>query len=168
MPKGTTEKTASNILKIVVVIIGVICTALVFVVEKLGGVFQLSVAFTSVSSGPVLGLFTLGMLFPKVNAKVSFHSDIINLASYLATFILGCIMGCNLCRSIIIFIDLNYSILQIYRWNSLPGPTNLHRGMCFYIKYHFPNDYTTVSSEFHMWCNLSQWVFFQTDRWKCK
>lgn len=71
MPKSTTEKTASNVLKLIVIISGVIFTALVYVVEKLGGIFPLAVAFTSVTSGPVWGLFTLGMMCPKVQAKVN-------------------------------------------------------------------------------------------------
>lgn len=71
MSKHTTDQSSSYILKLVVVIAGVICTALVFVVQKLGGIFQLAVAFTSVTAGPALGLFTLGMLFPRANAKVS-------------------------------------------------------------------------------------------------
>lgn len=76
MPKNTTEKTASNVLKLIVIISGVVFTVLVYVVEHLGGIFPLSLSFASVTSGPVWGLFTLGMMFPKVHAKVSVYSSL--------------------------------------------------------------------------------------------
>lgn len=71
MPKNITEKQVSNILKLIVVIIGVIATSLVLVVEHLGGILPLSIAVSGVTSGPLLGLFALGMLFPSANSKVS-------------------------------------------------------------------------------------------------
>lgn len=71
MPANTTEKTASNCMKIIVVVIGSICTAMVFIVEKMGGIVQLSYSLGGITSGPILGLFTLGMLCPKANSKVS-------------------------------------------------------------------------------------------------
>lgn len=70
MSEDITQKTISNILKIIVLTVGIACTALVYVVEKLGGIFPLSVAITSVTTGPTLGMFTLGVLFPRANSKV--------------------------------------------------------------------------------------------------
>lgn len=70
VPKTFTDVQISNILKIIVVIIGVICTSLVLVVEHLGGILPLTIAFSGVTYGPLLGLFLMGMVFPFVNAKV--------------------------------------------------------------------------------------------------
>lgn len=39
MPAGTSEKSASNTLKLIVAVTGTLCTLLVFVVEHMGGIF---------------------------------------------------------------------------------------------------------------------------------
>lgn len=70
MPKDISQERVSNILKIIVVIIGVVATALVLVVQHLGGLFQLGITLSGITAGPLLGLFTLGMLFPFANSKV--------------------------------------------------------------------------------------------------
>ncbi|RZC39191.1 SSF domain containing protein, partial [Asbolus verrucosus] len=66
--KNITEKTASNILKIIVIITGVTCTALVFIIEHLGGLLQLAISLGGITNGALLGMFTIGFLFPKTNA----------------------------------------------------------------------------------------------------
>ncbi|KOC64219.1 Sodium-coupled monocarboxylate transporter 1 [Habropoda laboriosa] len=63
-------KVTDILLKLTVVILGVICVALVFVVEKTGShVLQLSTNLASITSGPSLGIFSMGILLPWVNAK---------------------------------------------------------------------------------------------------
>lgn len=79
MPKTTSQKKISNILKLLVVIIGLICTSLVFVVRKLGGLLPLAISIGSAISGPMLGLFTLGMLVPVGNAKGAFYGGVSSL-----------------------------------------------------------------------------------------
>ncbi|XP_015834034.1 sodium-coupled monocarboxylate transporter 2 [Tribolium castaneum] len=76
MHKGITEKSASNILKIIVIVTGVACTVLVFVIEHMGGLLKLSISLGGVTNGPLLGLFTLGMLFPRANSKGAFYGTI--------------------------------------------------------------------------------------------
>ncbi|RZB40467.1 SSF domain containing protein, partial [Asbolus verrucosus] len=66
---GISDKTSSYILKLIVVIIGVICTALVFVLEHLGGILPLAISLGGMTAGPLLGMFTLGVLFPKASSK---------------------------------------------------------------------------------------------------
>lgn len=73
------DKAASNIMKGLVVINGIICVVLIFLVEKLGSVLQISLSFTGMTAGPILGLFTLGMLFRRANAKV--YVAFINICS---------------------------------------------------------------------------------------
>ncbi|RZC42684.1 SSF domain containing protein, partial [Asbolus verrucosus] len=63
------EKTSSYILKLIVIIIGVICTGLVFILEHLGGLLPLAISLGGVTAGPLLGMFTLGVLFPKASSK---------------------------------------------------------------------------------------------------
>jgi len=67
MPPDTSEKRASNIMKIIAFIIGLISLGLVFLVEKMGGVLEVSLSMHGITLGPLLGLFTLGMLFPSAN-----------------------------------------------------------------------------------------------------
>ena len=69
MPTQTTEKTASHILKLIVVVAGVISIGLIFLYERLGSVFPIFVAFQGVANGPLLALFTMGILCPFVNSK---------------------------------------------------------------------------------------------------
>lgn len=70
MPKDVSQRTVSNLLKLIVLISGIISTALVFVIENLGNMFPLGMKLTGLAQGPLVGLFTLGMLFPVANAKV--------------------------------------------------------------------------------------------------
>ncbi|XP_066595799.1 sodium-coupled monocarboxylate transporter 1-like [Prorops nasuta] len=63
------ERKAAFIMKIIVVIVGLISIAIVFIVEKLGTIFQIAVSMRSVTDGPLVGLFILGMMVPWANAK---------------------------------------------------------------------------------------------------
>lgn len=56
--------------QLIVVIFGIIITSLVFVVEKLGPVFQMTTTISGIPSGALLGLFTTGMLCRRINTKV--------------------------------------------------------------------------------------------------
>lgn len=66
---NASEKTASSTMKILVIVIGTICLGLVFVVEKLQSIFSMAIALSGVTSGTLLGLFTMGMISPKMNVK---------------------------------------------------------------------------------------------------
>ena len=65
------ESRASTVMKIVAAVLGAVCVALVFVVERVGAMLQAADSLVSVVSGPMLGIFTLGMCCPWVNSKVS-------------------------------------------------------------------------------------------------
>lgn len=70
-----TEGKASLIMKIIVFIVGCICVGAVFIVEKLGMLIQAATSMSSITAGPLLGLFTLGMFFPTANETVGYiHS----------------------------------------------------------------------------------------------
>ncbi|KAI4470153.1 sodium-coupled monocarboxylate transporter [Holotrichia oblita] len=67
--KDTSKEQIGVYLKVIVLVIGVISTALVYVVEKLGGLAPLTLAFAGVTSGPILGLFLMGMVLPQITSK---------------------------------------------------------------------------------------------------
>ncbi|XP_055903273.1 sodium-coupled monocarboxylate transporter 1 [Eupeodes corollae] len=67
--KPLTERQTAFIMRGVVVVFGALCVALVFVVEKLGTVLQLSMSLAAVSNGPLLGIFTMAVLLPWVEGR---------------------------------------------------------------------------------------------------
>jgi sodium-coupled monocarboxylate transporter 8/12 len=68
--KETSQKTVSNILKLIVIATGAVCTSLVLIIEHLGGLLKLAISLGGITNGPLLAMFTMGMLFPKANSKV--------------------------------------------------------------------------------------------------
>jgi Na+/proline symporter len=66
---NATEKRASDIMKILVVVLGLIIVSLVFVVEHMGQVFAVNMAVSGITAGSLLGLFTIGMVSRYVNTK---------------------------------------------------------------------------------------------------
>lgn len=70
-----TEAQASTIMKWLVVVLGVINLGMTFLVEKLGSILSLSISFGGVTAGPLLGVFTMGMLYKKGNAKVKLELE---------------------------------------------------------------------------------------------
>ncbi|XP_025991363.1 sodium-coupled monocarboxylate transporter 1 [Solenopsis invicta] len=77
------EAMAANIMKGVVVVAGVISVGLVFLVERLGPIFQIAVSMRGVTDGPLFGLFVLGMLVPWANAKGALFGGCVGLISML-------------------------------------------------------------------------------------
>ncbi|CAK1555005.1 unnamed protein product [Leptosia nina] len=66
--KPISEKTASFIMKVIVVIIGATCVALVFLVEHMGALIQAGKSLAGITAGSLLGLFTMGLFMPWINA----------------------------------------------------------------------------------------------------
>ncbi|XP_044753033.1 sodium-coupled monocarboxylate transporter 1-like isoform X2 [Coccinella septempunctata] len=63
-----TDKQTYLVMKITVIVVGVVCVGLVVIVEKLGTVLQVTMSLNAIASGPSLGIFTMGILLPWVNA----------------------------------------------------------------------------------------------------
>lgn len=59
------------IMRSVVVGVGVLCVALVSVVEKMGTVLQLTMSLEAITNGPLMGIFAMGILMPWINGNVS-------------------------------------------------------------------------------------------------
>lgn len=73
-----TEKQSALVMRSTVVIVGIIGFCLVFVVEKLGTVMQLSATMQSITQGPLLAIFTIGMCLPWIKAKVCLPHKFVN------------------------------------------------------------------------------------------
>jgi len=65
------------------VIVGAISVGLVFLIERLGLVFQIAVSMYHMIDEPSLGLFVLGVLVPWANAKDALFGDCVGLISML-------------------------------------------------------------------------------------
>ena len=75
--KEHSDKSGSGILKVIVLVVGTLCTCLVFTIGLLGEIFAISMLVVGLTQGPLLGVFTLGMLFPKASPKVYTCYDVI-------------------------------------------------------------------------------------------
>ncbi|EDX14493.1 GD21248 [Drosophila simulans] len=75
--KPLTEHQTGVTVRLCTVIIGIISVALVFVVERMSShVLQLGIAIGSVVQGPLLGLFSMGLLCPSINSKSAITGSI--------------------------------------------------------------------------------------------
>jgi len=70
MPKNRSEWAASFVMKIMVIIIGVICVGLVYVVEKMGAIVQVQYSLSGSPNSAIFAAFALGLFFPWANSKV--------------------------------------------------------------------------------------------------
>ncbi|XP_033165304.1 sodium-coupled monocarboxylate transporter 1 isoform X3 [Drosophila mauritiana] len=75
--KPLTEHQTGVTVRLCTVIIGIISVSLVFVVERMSShVLQLGIAIGSVVQGPLLGLFSMGLLCPSINSKSAITGSI--------------------------------------------------------------------------------------------
>ncbi|XP_055642806.1 sodium-coupled monocarboxylate transporter 1-like [Toxorhynchites rutilus septentrionalis] len=65
----STEKTASSVMKCLVVLLGAIVIGLVFVAERMGQVMHMAISLSGITSGALLGMFTSGMVSTIINTK---------------------------------------------------------------------------------------------------
>lgn len=71
--RDLTEPQTRYLMRGTVLFFGIVAVALVMVVEKLGTVLQLSMSLVPISLGPLLGVFLMGMLLPRINGRVGKH-----------------------------------------------------------------------------------------------
>ncbi|KAK3908024.1 Sodium-coupled monocarboxylate transporter 2 [Frankliniella fusca] len=70
LKRPVSEQRASQLLKLLVVVIGAACVGLVFLVERMGAALvQASKMMSGITAGTLLGVFSLGMFFPWANSK---------------------------------------------------------------------------------------------------
>ncbi|KAL8568333.1 hypothetical protein ACOMHN_040906 [Nucella lapillus] len=79
--KRLTEPQKTTVTKLLVLSYGAAGTGMAFIASSLGGtVLQAAVSFTGASSGPILGLFLLGGLFPWANRYGAVVGGVLGLA----------------------------------------------------------------------------------------
>ena len=59
-----------------VIIAGIVAVLLVYVVENLGAVLQLSMSIPPAVGGPMLGVFIIGIMLPWIGARATFYATI--------------------------------------------------------------------------------------------
>lgn len=66
------EKTANRFMKTTIVLLGILCVVGGIVIEQLSSSFQAIFTIAGICSGAIVGVFTMGMLYPWANRHVSF------------------------------------------------------------------------------------------------
>ncbi|XP_048462848.1 sodium-coupled monocarboxylate transporter 2 [Rhincodon typus] len=64
---NVSEKTSTWISKGLCIVFGVVCTSMAIAASLMGGIIQAALSIHGMCGGPMLGLFTLGILFPCAN-----------------------------------------------------------------------------------------------------
>uniref|UniRef100_A0A8C5MJV7 Sodium-coupled monocarboxylate transporter 1 n=1 Tax=Leptobrachium leishanense TaxID=445787 RepID=A0A8C5MJV7_9ANUR len=75
--KNISDRKGTWISKGLCVLFGVLCTTMAVVASLMGGVVQAALSIHGMCGGPMLGLFTLGILFPCTNWKGAFGGMLI-------------------------------------------------------------------------------------------
>uniref|UniRef100_A0A182JI64 Sodium/solute symporter n=1 Tax=Anopheles atroparvus TaxID=41427 RepID=A0A182JI64_ANOAO len=76
---NASEKTASNTMKMLVVVLGFLVLGLVFVAERMGQVMHIAISLSGVTSGTMLGMFTSGMISRRVNTKGIISASVVSM-----------------------------------------------------------------------------------------
>ncbi|XP_053692187.1 sodium-coupled monocarboxylate transporter 1-like [Sabethes cyaneus] len=84
---NASEQSSSSVMKAIVVVLGVVVIAVVFVVEKMGSIIQMAVSCSGVISGSVMGMFTLGMISSKANTKGVVSGVIVSISCMITLWI---------------------------------------------------------------------------------
>jgi len=84
MKQEISDKKRVFYMKILVLTYGAICLLLAFLSQYLGSILQTSLVIFGVIGGPVLAVFTMGILLPHVNQKV-FYSHYFYTTNYQLT-----------------------------------------------------------------------------------
>lgn len=114
---------------------GIICICLVFIVEKLGGILPLSIALGGVALGPTMGMFSLGMLVPRTNSKVTIYKLKMNVFRSVFMFMQGAFWGAVvslIAMTYIIFTAQYYRMIGVIRHEPKPVSTEECTGSISY------------------------------------
>ncbi|KFB45605.1 AGAP008359-PA-like protein [Anopheles sinensis] len=76
---NASEKTASNTMKMLVVVLGFLVLGLVFVAERMGQVMHIAISLSGVTSGTMLGMFTSGMISRRMNTKGIISASVVSM-----------------------------------------------------------------------------------------
>jgi Na+/proline symporter len=73
--KPLTQRQVNWVMRSVVVVIGVVCVCMVYIVEKMGTVLQLTMSLEAITNGPLFGIFTIGIFLPWIKSQVEVSSS---------------------------------------------------------------------------------------------
>ncbi|KAJ2947733.1 hypothetical protein O0L34_g9509 [Tuta absoluta] len=79
--KDLSQRQTQFMIRAVVVVLGCICVGLVFVVEMLGSVLQLTMSLSSASMGPLAAVFLMGIFIPFIDSTSALTGGITGLIS---------------------------------------------------------------------------------------
>jgi solute carrier family 5 (sodium-coupled monocarboxylate transporter), member 8/12 len=77
MKDGLSERASKYIMRGTVLILGLVSLSLVYVVQHLGAVLQLSMTLPTACFGPMLGVFVVGFTLPWIGKRSVFYATII-------------------------------------------------------------------------------------------
>ncbi|EEZ97407.1 Putative sodium-dependent multivitamin transporter-like Protein [Tribolium castaneum] len=143
LKKDITEKASGRILRVIVVITGILSMLLIFVLQHLGDILPVAVSGASIGSGPILGVFFLGFLFPQANAKGAFYGAIVSFV--FQTFVL-IVSKMYRYKKIIVDVTLPFSVSGCWTNGSLASNSTLSNG------FSSPNN-VTINSELSHYYN---------------
>jgi sodium-coupled monocarboxylate transporter 8/12 len=75
-----TEEKETLVTKIIAIFFGIVCLLLTVVAEQMTGILEASLTIFGVVGGPLLGLFTLGMMSKRCSSKAALIAFLISLA----------------------------------------------------------------------------------------
>uniref|UniRef100_A0A1I7SE02 Sodium-coupled monocarboxylate transporter 2 n=1 Tax=Bursaphelenchus xylophilus TaxID=6326 RepID=A0A1I7SE02_BURXY len=78
------SKSPERLTKLIVLLMGVISTCLAFCCKFLGGIFYVVIATLGATSGPITGVFLLGLFFPKANKFGAFVGFFVSSITMIA------------------------------------------------------------------------------------
>ncbi|KAF5286283.1 hypothetical protein FQR65_LT12723 [Abscondita terminalis] len=87
VPNHFSQKRRSALLKSIVMVCGLLSIFLLFLLQEVKSIFPVFVGLTSISVGPTLGLFLLGVLIPMANSKGAFYGGFLGIVSISYIFI---------------------------------------------------------------------------------
>ncbi|CAK8678942.1 unnamed protein product [Clavelina lepadiformis] len=81
------EKTLTWISRGLIVCYGVICILFSYISSKVGALFEATISLQSIVGGPLVGIYTLGILFPYANSVGALVGSNVGLAAIVWVFI---------------------------------------------------------------------------------
>ncbi|KAI1708197.1 sodium:solute symporter family domain-containing protein [Ditylenchus destructor] len=137
--RGLDDKSAELLMKIITVLFGVLSTVMAFGCHNMGGIFHVAITFLGASTGPLVGLFFLGIFFPKANKYGAY-------AGFLSAMI------------IMISISYQNNVDKPYQDYVLTRPTNETSQGC--VNYQEPHKSYTLALQDQYFANHSPEIHF--------
>ncbi|XP_015839652.1 sodium-coupled monocarboxylate transporter 2 isoform X2 [Tribolium castaneum] len=118
LKSNITEKTSGRILRAIVIIAGTLSMFLVLVLQHLGDLLPLVVSGCSMGFGPTAGVFCLGFLFPKANAKGAFIGAVVSFLFLIFVFVVSKLYRY---KKIIVDVTLPFSVSGCLSNDTIPN-----------------------------------------------